>query len=287
MAHSLPRTTAVVILDARQHSLRGHGPVRDANGVSHTSPGQGRRGRRPGFIPHKPFRALKARFRRDEAGRWPATESNRTRTQGVALGWYEPGPWPEGAGPQEIPSVDLGRFGWICLFSRPDRGSFETPWRYSGAREAPIRSKSLMLQKADKPGLLWPNRLISSVLAMPPQIRPWPASVSSLPGNVLQLPAAGVGGAQGQVKPPQSAYNASTKRVAWEAVGITRLVQGHPKASIKLLQSSYKGFPSGLPTGVQAGLPQGLPHRGRGMGEDGGWRIEDGGRGARGRGIEV
>ncbi len=70
------------------------------------------------------------------------------------------------------PSVDWGRFGWICLFSRPDRGSFEPPWRYSGAREAPIGSESLMLQKADRPGLLWRNRLISSVLAMPPQIRP-------------------------------------------------------------------------------------------------------------------
>jgi hypothetical protein len=31
----------------------------------------------------------------DETGRWPATESNCTRSQGVALGWYEPGPWPE------------------------------------------------------------------------------------------------------------------------------------------------------------------------------------------------
>jgi hypothetical protein len=34
--------------------------------------------------------AESAIHRRDEAGHWPATNnSNRTRTQGVALGWYE------------------------------------------------------------------------------------------------------------------------------------------------------------------------------------------------------
>ena len=70
------------------------------------------------------------------------------------------------------PSVDLGRFGWIIPCSGSEGGSFETPWRYSGAREAPIGSKSLMSQKADRPGLLRRNRLMSSVLAMPPQIRP-------------------------------------------------------------------------------------------------------------------
>ena len=38
--------------------------------------------------PHEPY----------EAGRWPAVEQKRTETQGAALGWYEPGRWPEGNG---------------------------------------------------------------------------------------------------------------------------------------------------------------------------------------------
>ncbi len=88
-------------------------------------------------------------------------------------------------------------------------------------------------------------------------------------GNVLQLPAAGVGGAQAQVKPLQSAYKAPTKRVDWEAIGSTKLVQGCYKASTKLLQSTYKAsarlpqsYPKasiGLPTGVQRASPR-LPY---------------------------
>jgi hypothetical protein len=38
----------------------------------------------------------------DEAGRWPATECKSTRTQGVALGSYEAGPWREGSEQYEI-----------------------------------------------------------------------------------------------------------------------------------------------------------------------------------------
>jgi hypothetical protein len=63
-----------------------------ANCVAHTSPGQ-----RRGLAAQKSFRALKARFITDEAGRWPSIEFNRARTQGVALGWNESGHWPEAA----------------------------------------------------------------------------------------------------------------------------------------------------------------------------------------------
>ena len=47
-------------------------------------------------------------------------------------------------------------------------------------------------------------------------------------------------------RPLQSAYKAPTKRVDWEAIAITRLVQSLPKASIttRLLRSSHKATPS-------------------------------------------
>jgi len=40
-----------------------------------------------------------------DAGRWPAKEQTRTGTQGVALGWYESGLWPESNGYDQFPSM--------------------------------------------------------------------------------------------------------------------------------------------------------------------------------------
>ena len=51
----------------------------------------------PGLTAKETTRSAESAIhRRDEAGRWPAINSNRTQTQGVALGWYDAGLWPEG-----------------------------------------------------------------------------------------------------------------------------------------------------------------------------------------------
>jgi hypothetical protein len=89
------------------------GPVWDANGVAHTSPGQRPGNRRPKTILSAESATHAARgrgvWRRRvfgvigpypayEAGRWPANTPKGTETQGVALGWYESGRWPGGLG---------------------------------------------------------------------------------------------------------------------------------------------------------------------------------------------
>jgi hypothetical protein len=65
-------------------------PDTDAKGVIHTIPGQ-----RPGLVGQKMMESAESAFHNGEAGRWPASISYGTRTQGVALGWYEAGRWPE------------------------------------------------------------------------------------------------------------------------------------------------------------------------------------------------
>jgi hypothetical protein len=61
-----------------------------------------------GVSPERRFPALKARFipypgrdrpnRAYEAGRWPAVGKRGYEPRAIALGWYEPGRWPESSG---------------------------------------------------------------------------------------------------------------------------------------------------------------------------------------------
>jgi hypothetical protein len=75
---------------ARRHNRT----VADANGVTHTSPGQ-----RPGFMGQKNITSA------ESAIHWQMRQAVGLRpnhipriSQGAALGWYEPGLWPESSG---------------------------------------------------------------------------------------------------------------------------------------------------------------------------------------------
>ena len=66
-------------------------PFRDANGVELYQPRA-----TPWVKTPKTFASAEGAIHTpDDAGRWPATESNSARSQGVALGWYESGLRPE------------------------------------------------------------------------------------------------------------------------------------------------------------------------------------------------
>ncbi len=153
--------------------------------------------------------------------------------------------------------------GWAFV---PD---YEETIRHSSrAREGPVGGEPLISQQTGwkgQHGGLWRNGLSSDVLAPAIRLRPWGRQ-----GNPARLAENGrqPGGwtpNAGSRKPPQSDYNASTRRVDWEAIASTELVQSYPKASIKLLQSSCKATPR-LPQGFHRatigrvpGVPKAYP----------------------------
>ena len=105
IAHIFPRTTSVVLLDAAELPCRLRASSRRRRRQSYQP--KARPPRPPPWV-HQPQTIPSAEGAiqggmRQAVGLQP--QSNRTQTQGVALGWYEAGRWPEGAGQQEVPSM--------------------------------------------------------------------------------------------------------------------------------------------------------------------------------------